>query len=113
LLIPLLGLGLPRYAGGLILKSMFDDRSEASEFALLQRNAAIALREAINENRVVNLPVLGDASLAGLTVRVTRADDQGIETIDVVTKQPASYSWNEINLELFCQNLAQHIHPLT
>jgi hypothetical protein len=111
LLIPLLGLGLPLYAGGLILKSMFDDRREASEFALLQRNAAIALREAINEKTVVNLPVLGDTSLSGLAVRVTGADDQGIETIDVVTKQPARYSWNEINLELFCWNLAQHIRP--
>jgi hypothetical protein len=111
LLIPLLGLGLPLYAGGLILKSMFDDRREASEFGLLQRSAAIALREAINEKCVVNLPVVGDASLSGLAVRVTGADDRGIETIDVVTKQPASYSWNEINLELFCQNLAQRIRP--
>jgi hypothetical protein len=109
LLIPLLGLGLPFYAGGLILKSMLDDRRQASEFALLQRNAA--LREAIKEKCVVNLPVLGDASLLGLAVRVTGADDQGIETIDVVTKQPARYSWNEINLELFCWNLAQHIRP--
>jgi len=111
LLIPLLGLALPIYSGGLILKSMVDERREASEFARLQRNAAISLREAINEKRVVNLPVLGEASLSGLPVRVTRADEQGIETIDVATEQPASYSWNEINLELFCKNLAPRIRP--
>lgn len=112
LLIPLLGLALPLCAGGLILKSMLDERREASEFALLQQKAAISLREAINEKRDVNLPVLGDANLSGLTVRIIHADDQGIETINVATKQPVSYSWNEINLELFCQNLAQRIRPI-
>lgn len=111
LLIPLFGLALPLYAGGLTLKSMLDDRRKTSAFARLQRNAAVSLRQAISEKKVVNIPLLGDASLSGLAVHVTRADDQGIETIDVVTKQPASYSWNEINLELFCQNLAQHIRP--
>ena len=111
LLIPLLGLALPLYAGGLTLKSMLDDRRKTSAFVCLQRNAAVSLRQAISEKKVVNLPLLGDASLLGLAVRLTGADDQGIETIDVVTKQPASYSWNEINLELFCRNLAQHIRP--
>lgn len=111
LLIPIVGLALPLYAGGRTLKSLFDDRRKASELALLQRNAAVSLRQAIDEKRVINLPVLVNDSVTGLLVHIVRFDEHGIETIDPIRKQPASYSWNEIDLELLCQNLGEYIRP--
>ncbi len=105
LTIPVFGIALPLFAGWLLLKSMMEDQRAASKRARMERAAMVILRQAIEERKIVSLPVRSRDKSVDKAVRIVRVDERGIEAVDPTRRISNVYPWSGIELEELCKSL--------
>jgi hypothetical protein len=105
LTIPVFGIALPLGAGWLLLKSMIEDQRLAGKRAQMERAAIEVLRRAIEEKKIVSLPIQTRDKCVDTSVRIVRADELGVEAVDPIRRISNVYPWSRIDIEKLHQGL--------
>jgi hypothetical protein len=106
LTIPVFGIALPLYAGWLLVRSMMEDQRAASKRARMVRAAMVVLRQAIEEKKIVPLPIRTRDKSVDRVVRIVRVDERGVEAVDPIRRISNTYSWTGIDVEKLCQSFS-------
>jgi hypothetical protein len=105
LTIPVFGIALPLGAGWLLLKSMIEDRRLAAKRTQMERAAIDILRQAIDEKKIVSLPIQTRDKCVDTPLKIVRADESGIEASDPDRRISKAYPWSAINIEKLYRDL--------
>ena len=105
LTIPVFGVALPLGAGWLLLKSMIADQRLAAKHTQMERAAIEILRQAIEEKKIVSLPIQSRDKCVDTPVKIIRADESGIEASDPNRRISKVYQWSRIDIEKLYRDL--------
>ena len=105
LTIPVFGIALPLGAGWLLLKSMIEDQRLAAKHTQMQRAAIEILRQAIEEKKVVSLPIQTRDKCVDTPLKIIRADERGVEGSDPNRRISKVYPWGSIDIERLYRDL--------
>lgn len=105
LTIPVFGIALPLGAGWLLLKSMIEDQRLAAKHREMERAAIEILRQAIEEKKVVSLPIQIRDKCVDTPLKITRADERGVEGSDPNRRISKVYPWSSVDIEKLYRDL--------
>jgi hypothetical protein len=105
LTIPVFGIALPLGAGWLLLKSMIVDQRLAAKHTRMERAAIEILRQAIEAKQIVSLPIQTRDKCVDTPLKITRADENGIEASDPNRRISKVYPWSRIDIEKLYRDL--------
>jgi hypothetical protein len=105
LTIPVFGVALPLGAGWLLLKSMIQDQRVAARHTQMERAAIEILRQAIEEKKIVSLPIQTRDKCVDTPLKILRADESGIQASDPNRRISKVYPWSRIDIEKLYRDL--------